>query len=268
MTMSEATFEFDFNDAGLQGRSVILAGGSGGLGSAVAALLARDGASLVIGYRGNTDRAAQLKSHLGKYGRAIELVSGDIADTETRNRLLEAAQRTGDAIYGMVCLVGDPARVRFDDAGLEELDRSMRANYYGPLLLGRDFAAQLRETGKSGAMVLFSTMQAVDCFPSSVNYAGPKAALNHAARILAKQWGGPSGIRVNVVAPGVNRAGMALASIESGKYDHFVEDGIIPRFGRPEDIAKVVRLLVEPDNYITGQIVTVDGGLTLRKDLS
>ena len=55
-------------------------------------------------------------------------------------------------------------------------------------------------------------------------------------------------------------------SIEAGKYDPYVERGAIPRFGRPEDVARVVRLLLEPDSYITGQVITVDGGLTLRRD--
>jgi NAD(P)-dependent dehydrogenase (short-subunit alcohol dehydrogenase family) len=59
---------------------------------------------------------------------------------------------------------------------------------------------------------------------------------------------------------------MARASIEGGKYDPYVERGAIPRFGRPEDVARVVRLLLEPDSYITGQVITVDGGLTLRRD--
>jgi NAD(P)-dependent dehydrogenase (short-subunit alcohol dehydrogenase family) len=59
---------------------------------------------------------------------------------------------------------------------------------------------------------------------------------------------------------------MARASIDAGKYDRYVERGVIPRFGRPEDVAKVVRLLLEPDSYITGQVITVDGGLTLRRD--
>ena len=143
----------------------------------------------------------------------------------------------------------------------------MRLNYYGPLLLARGAAERMRAREISGAVVLFSSMQSVAPFESSVNYAGPKAALQYAARILAKQWGGPSGIRVNVVAPGVNRAGMALKSIESGKYDHFVDGGIIPRFGRPEDTARAVRFLLEPDNYVTGQVITVDGGLTLRRDI-
>ena len=61
---------------------------------------------------------------------------------------------------------------------------------------------------------------------------------------------------------------MARASLESGKYDAYVRQGVIPRFGRPEDVARVIRLLLEPDNYLTGQVITVDGGLTLRRGIS
>ena len=56
---------------------------------------------------------------------------------------------------------------------------------------------------------------------------------------------------------------MAEASIASGKYDHFVQEGIISRFGRAIDVARAVRFLLEPDNYITGQVLSVDGGITL-----
>jgi NAD(P)-dependent dehydrogenase (short-subunit alcohol dehydrogenase family) len=69
-----------------------------------------------------------------------------------------------------------------------------------------------------------------------------------------------------VIAPGVTSVGMARASVDSGKYDSMVDRGVIPRFGRPEDIARTVRLLIDPDSYITGQVITVDGGLTLRRD--
>lgn len=262
-------FNFNFNEGGLAGRTLLLAGGSGGLGAATAALLARDGASLVIGYRRNRERAEALRAHLvERYGTPVELLGGDIFDGDTRTRFITAAERLPAEVYGLVCLAGDPARTKFESACESDLEDSLRRNYLGPILLARDFAAVLRKRRVAGAVVLFSTMQAVDCFSSSVNYAGPKSALIHAARILAKDWGGPEGIRVNVVAPGVNRAGMALASIESGKYDRFVEQGIVPRFGRAEDVARVVRLLVEPDNYLTGQVITVDGGLTLRKDQS
>jgi NAD(P)-dependent dehydrogenase (short-subunit alcohol dehydrogenase family) len=67
------------------------------------------------------------------------------------------------------------------------------------------------------------------------------------------------------VAPGATIAGMAEVSVSSGKYDAFVEMGAIPRFGQPEDVARAVRFFLEPDNYITGQVLAVDGGLTLRK---
>jgi NAD(P)-dependent dehydrogenase (short-subunit alcohol dehydrogenase family) len=80
------------------------------------------------------------------------------------------------------------------------------------------------------------------------------------AKILAKQWT----IRVNVVAPGVNNAGMAEQSVKSGKYNSYLEKGIIPRFGKPSDIARAITYFLESDNFLTGQILTVDGGLTVK----
>ncbi len=104
-------------------------------------------------------------------------------------------------------------------------------------------------------------MQAVGIFPGSTTYAAPKAALIHSARILAHQWG-PQSIRVNVVAPGVTTTGMAEKSVASGKYDTYIERGVIARFGDPLDVARAIGLFLEPDNYLTGQVLTVDGGLT------
>jgi NAD(P)-dependent dehydrogenase (short-subunit alcohol dehydrogenase family) len=267
LSVANHEFHFDFNERPLAGRVVLVAGGTGGLGSATVALLVRDGATVVVGYHRDRERAEALKQAVkAQFAASIHLVEGDISDAQTRARYVETAEQIGDGIYAMVCFTGNPARVKFDDVTDADLQASMQENYVAPVLLARE-AAQCMQAGKrEGAIVLFSTMQAVAVFESSINYAAPKTALIQAAKIMAKQWGGPVGIRVNVIAPGVNRAGMALQSIESGKYDFFLEQKIIPRFGRPEDIARVVRLLVEPDNYITGQVITVDGGLTLRRD--
>lgn len=266
MAGSDTSFDFEFNERSLAGRVVLIAGGTGGLGSATVALLAREGAIVVAGYLRDRQRAEALKQAVeARYEGTVYLVAGDILEPGVRARYVETADAIGGGLYGMVCFTGDPARVKFDDVTDSDLHDSMQKNYIAPILLAREAAVRMIKRGSEGTIVLFSTMQAVAPFESSINYAGPKTALIGAARIMAKQWGGPGGVRVNVVAPGVNRAGMALQSIESGKYDFYIDQKIIPRFGRPADVARVVRLLVEPDNYITGQVITVDGGLTLRR---
>lgn len=250
----------------LEGRVVLVAGGTGGLGSVTTLRLARQGAIVVAGFRSHRQRAEEVKKTVEREGGKLVLVEGDLQEVSTRRRYVEAADGLGEGLYGLVCFPGDPARVPFERLEKKELQESLGINYCAPLLLAREAAARMQARQISGAVVLISTMQAVAPFESSINYAVPKAALLYAARILAKQWGGPGGIRVNVVAPGVMQAGMALQSITSGKYDRFLQSGIIPRFGRPEDVARAVEFFLEPDNYITGQVLTVDGGLTLRRD--
>ena len=233
-------------------KTVILAGGSGGLGAAAARLAAQRGFLPVIGYRRNRERAESLAREVS--GQSIE---GDILQPSGRSGLIDAARRAGE-LYGLAVFVGDPARVPIEQASIDDLTASFQTNFGGPVLLARDFAAAVGDG--DGSVVLLSTMQGIGVFPGSTVYAAPKAALVHVARILAKQWK----IRVNVVAPGVNDAGMAEQSVRSGKYNIFLEKNVIPRFGSPDDIARAVLFFLEPDNYVTGQILTVDGGLTLK----
>ncbi len=215
---------------------ILLVGGAGGLGSATAEMLAAEGAHVVISSR-----------HRG--------LRADITKPEDRKWLLEAVPK----LYGMVVFAGNPARGPAEEAMLV----SHQVNYEGPILLARAAAEQMQARGTPGAIVLFSTMQAVALFPGSTVYAGEKAALLHAARILAKECRGKSNIRVNVIAPGVMAAGMAEASIASGKYERYIQDDVIPRYGMASDVARAVRFFLEPDNYITGQVLSVDGGITL-----
>jgi NAD(P)-dependent dehydrogenase (short-subunit alcohol dehydrogenase family) len=261
----EDQFDFDFGETRLRGETVLVAGGSGGLGSAATFLLARDGARVVVGYRSNRERAESLRRHvLDSVGVEIGLVQGDISVQVDRERLVETADSLGKGLYGMVCFTGDPARLSLEDMDIPRLASAMNENFSAPLLLARDAVVAMQRRQISGSVVLVSSMQVAAPFPNSFAYAGSKVALTHASKIMAKQWGGPGGIRVNSVAPGVNEAGMALKSVSSGKYQGFIDSSMIPRYGRPEDCGRVIRLLMQPDNYITGQLIVVDGGLTLH----
>jgi NAD(P)-dependent dehydrogenase (short-subunit alcohol dehydrogenase family) len=216
----------------LNGLEIVLVGGGGGLGSATAELLAREEAKVVISSRSQGIKA-------------------DITCAADRDRLLDAVPN----LYGLVVFAGNPAR------GEDAYRVSHQVNYEGPILLVRAAAERMKARGVSGSIVLFSTMQAAALFPGSSVYAAEKAALAHAARILAKEY--RASLRVNVIAPGVMNAGMAQASIASGKYERYLKEGAIGRYGAALDVARAVRFFLEPDSYLTGQVLSVDGGITL-----
>lgn len=265
-TQAEAyrQFRFAFPQNSLAGKAVIVAGGTGGLGAATVALLSREGAHLIVGFRKDGERAQRLSAAIEKqFGARLVLVQGDLAEKEVRRKYLEAAASLGVPLSGAAIFPGDPARVPFRELDRESLLASLESNYVGPVLLARDIGEEMETKPEGGGIVLLATMQALAVFPGSLNYAAPKASLVHAARILAQQW---TRVRVNVVAPGATVSGMAAASIQSGKYDRHISSGAVSRFGRPEDIARAVRFFLEPDSYISGQTLVADGGLTLRRD--
>src|SRR5882724_5292255 len=129
----------------LKNLEVILAGGSGGLGSATAELLAAEGAKLTVSYFSNADRAQKLA--------AIATVQqADLINPEHRTRLLDCAP----ALHGLVVFTGDPSRVKNLDDFERVALRAQEINYLGPIMLAREAAARMRASNTPGSIVLFS----------------------------------------------------------------------------------------------------------------
>jgi NAD(P)-dependent dehydrogenase (short-subunit alcohol dehydrogenase family) len=249
----------------LENKSILIAGATGGLGHEISAALAGLNCHLMLVHRNEDEKAAALKTRL-KGSKAI-FYECDFTQADDIQDAIHTFFDQEKEPYAFVNLIGDPARVDWQKGQISHLQDAFLRNASGPLYSAKEFALKMRDASRSGAVVLFSTMQAVYPFEGSLFYGTSKAALIHGAKILAKEFGGDPFIRINVVAPGVNQAGMADESIRKGKYSKFVEQKIIPRYGKASDVAKLVLFLLDPDLYMTGQTLLYDGGLTLRRDL-
>jgi NAD(P)-dependent dehydrogenase (short-subunit alcohol dehydrogenase family) len=135
-------FQYDFPEKTLAGRTIIVAGGTGGLGVAIVALLAREGAHLVVGYSANRERAAAL-CHAMKstHGCSISLVAGDVGSAEVRVVYLATAQKIGAPLAGVTVFPRNPARVAFENLKSETLLVSLESNYVGPIVLAKECGA-------------------------------------------------------------------------------------------------------------------------------
>lgn len=251
----------------LTGKSILVAGATGGLGSEVALALASHSCSLMLVHRQHDDRFESLRNRLKKTNARFSFYRNDFTKADEINDAIQIFFEQEKEPYALVNLIGDPARVDWQKAQIAHMQDSFLKNASAPLHSAKEFGLRLRAANLPGAIVLFSSMQGVYPFESSLYYGVPKAAVIHGAKILAKEFGGVPFVRVNVIAPGVNEAGMAAESIQKGKYEAFVKQKIIPRYGSAQDIGRLVLMLLDPELYMTGQTLLYDGGLTLRRDL-
>lgn len=247
-----------------KGRVALITGSSRGIGRELALSLAAQGASLVVNYKQNEDLAAEVVAAAEQGGGRGVAVQADMEDPEQIEALFAAArEQFGRLDY----FVGNAAASSFKpirELKVHNLDRSYAMNVRA-FVLGAQRAVELMDEG--GRIVALSSYGSIRAYPTYANLGAAKAALEAWVRYMAVEFA-PLGINVNAVNGGIIASDSSAYFYEvEGMPD--LEEKVLPKIpkarqGTVKEVAEVVEFLLEPrSEYITGQSLVVDGGLSI-----
>lgn len=245
-------------------KTVFITGGSRGIGAACVRQFAAQGYRVVIGYRESTEKAEALAAELNSRGtdalRAIA-VQGDVTQADQVSAMFAQARAVFGKIHVLVNNAGISEFLLFTDISEEKWDLMMDTNCKGMFLCTKEALGDMLPE-KAGSIVNISSMWGQVGASCEVHYSASKAAVIGMTKALAKELG-PSGIRVNCVAPGVIETDM-LSQVSEEIRTELAEDTPLMRLGTPEDIARVVSFLAsEEASFLTGQVIGASGGFVI-----
>lgn len=234
-------------------KTVLITGGTRGVGRAVAERFAKEGYRVAFVYRRSEKEAEELSRSLGAVA-----IRADLSD---REQTLSAAEKAEEALGHIDVLVNNAAVSSFSllqDLSPEEWDRTLAVNLTAPFLLSKALLPGMIRRGY-GRIVNISSMWGIVGASCEVHYSAAKAGLIGMTKALAKEVG-PSGVTVNAVAPGVIATDMNAALSEEA-LAALREETPLGRIGRPEEVASAVFFLAgEQASFITGEILNLSGG--------
>ncbi|ADL53801.1 3-oxoacyl-[acyl-carrier-protein] reductase [Clostridium cellulovorans] len=245
----------------LAGQCAIVTGATRGIGRAIATKLATSGANVVVNYRSNTEEAEKLKTELEALGVKILLVQGDISKDEEAKKLILAAK---DA-FGKIDILVNNAGITKDGLIMrmkeEDFDKVIEVNLKGTFNCSKHVTSVMIKQ-KYGKIINISSVVGIVGNAGQVNYSASKAGIIGMTKSLAKELGS-RGINVNAVAPGYIVTDMTEELSEKIKEE--TKNSIpLKRLGEPEDVAELVAFLAsKSSDYITGQVINVDGGMVI-----
>ncbi|MFI4908775.1 MAG: SDR family oxidoreductase [Steroidobacterales bacterium] len=245
--------------------TVLITGGSRGIGRAVALLAAERGWSVAINYRHDARAAAETAAQVRKRGARAITVRGDVSEEADVVAMFATAQADLGPLQGVVVNAGITApAMQLADMTAERLQKMFQVNVLGAYLCAREAARALSRSrgGKGGSVVLVSSGAARYGSPGTyVDYAGSKAALDTLAIGLGKELG-PEGVRVNSIRPGLIETEIHATTGDPDRARKLGAATPLGRAGRPEEIAAaIVWLLSDAASYVTASVLDVGGGL-------
>lgn len=243
----------------LTGRAALVTGASRGLGRAAAELLAAEGCAVAV---------VDLKAHWAEATvEAIEKAGGRAvaigADVSDRALLSNAIEAVADQFGRLDILVNNAMWNRYEpvEAITEETADRMLGVGFKAVVWGIQAAAPVMQRNGGGSIVNIASVSALLGIPNALLYCGVKAAVAGLTRAAAAELG-PIGVRVNAIAPSTVDTEGVRAVVSAEKMQSRIDQTPMRRLGTPEDIARAIRYLACDDSsFVTGQVLTVDGGL-------
>ena len=236
----------------------LITGASRGLGKAIAVRLAKDGFSVIVNYQSNKEAAEDTLKQIQEAGGSGELLPFNVADPNAIEKALESWQNAHPDDY--VSVLVNNAGIRQDNLMIfmqEEqwshvLDTTLNGFFYITRRLIKDMM-----THRNGRIINMASLSGLKGLPGQTNYSAAKAALIGATKALAQEVAARK-ITVNAIAPGF------IASDMTKELDEAELKKLIPlgRFGKPEEVAALTAFLASDESaYITGQVISINGGL-------
>lgn len=242
-------------------KTVLITGASRGIGAATARLFAQKGWAVAVNYRNSREAAEELVSEIRKNGGTALAIPADVGDPEQVEALFRTAEQELGQIEALVNNAGIAQQKLFTDLTDEDWDELFRVDVKGVFLCcRRALPAMIRR--HRGVIVNISSMWGQVGASCEVHYSAAKAAVIGLTRALAKEVG-PSGIRVNCIAPGVIQTEMN-GNLTPETLEALKEETPLELLGDPADVAKAAWFLTSEDSaFITGQVLGVNGGMVI-----
>ena len=243
----------------LKGKVAIVTGGSRGIGKAIVLELVRCGVKVVFTYLKSVEPAALLLDEIKEMGGEAEALKSDSRDyAKARSVIEETIKKFGalDILVNNAGIIKDKALMTMEPSEWQEVIDTNLTGYFN--MAKACIVTMLKQ--RSGNIINISSVAGVVGIPRQVNYSSAKAGIVGLTKSLAKEVASYN-IRVNAVAPGYIETDMTKDLKQKEDLVKLIPGG---RFGRPEEVAKAVSFLAsDKSGYITGQVIKVDGGLTM-----